>query len=147
METNSEDVAGSLDDVAVAARAGRRAASPWWMTVIEAVVIGVIWSAVYGSDLTWRVLAVVVPAAILLIVGLQWARKKRGARRSGYPVGSWAARIDDWWFIVGLLVVMWGSTPMPKGSVATYAILFVGSFLFHIAGVALAAWFARRAGR
>ncbi|MCA0158764.1 hypothetical protein LB823_21410 [Tsukamurella sp. M9C] len=142
METNSEDVAGSLDDVDAAAGAARKLASPWWMTAAWVIVFGVFWAAVNGDDHTWLGYLTIIGVFAVAVAGLVALRRRRGV--TGFHAGGRASTLGFWSAFVVAMVL---SAFMERGAVTTYIAIFVVAAGLNLAGELVERRAARRGSR
>lgn len=123
METNSDDVAGSLEGVGAAAEAGRRAAQPWWLIALEVLLVAGLWSMVYGGEQTWRNIALALVVFALPVVVLVVIAKRR-ERIGGFASGSRAAVVYWTGFFAAMFAGMISTKHLESGRPATYAAVF-----------------------
>lgn len=123
METNSEND-GTLDDIEVAAVAGRRAALPWWLLTLEVLLVAGLWAMIFGGDLAWSHILLAFAVFVVPVLLLWWITKRRGRAAVLVP-GSRAANV----FWVGFMGAMAGAVVVTKllepGRALTIVVVFV----------------------
>ncbi|CAM3774370.1 hypothetical protein ACXYTP_06010 [Tsukamurella ocularis] len=124
METNSDDAAGSLEDVGVAAEAGRRAAQPWWLIALEVVMVAGLWAMTFGGDQSWRNILIAF-AVFALPVLVLWGIAKRRGRASAFVAGSRASTVFWGGFIGAMASAIVATKVLEPGRPFAVAVVFL----------------------